>query len=97
MYYPPKLIQHSGEYWERMIAIELMYKENQASPGADQYLKVHIDSLSTNMLPTITRDVGGYLGMGNAVNDEKSRPFKNQDEMLLFVSLARDIFDKKIK
>lgn len=93
---PYNVIEYPGERdWTREIGIEIWFGNDRKSVA--QQLKVWDSSTHAGEMPSITRTLYSpeYFETGYEGHDHKSRPFRNQEETMSFVDLARELFMKR--
>lgn len=93
---PYDIIEYPGEFdWMREIDISIWFGEERNK--AAQRLSLNDVSRSAGAIPQITRAVYApeYAETGYEGHNHKSRPFRDEEEVMFFVDLARELFDKR--
>lgn len=94
---PYDLIYYPGEKdWMHELDIILIYSDGKNT--AYQTIAASTSSDRAGTLPMMSRDVSAmaYAETGYEGHNQVSRPTKDDDEVLEFVTLARELFDARI-
>lgn len=93
---PYDVIEYPGERdWTREIGIDIWFGDKKKS--VRQSLMVWDSSTHAGEMPTVTRILysPNYFETGYEGHDHESHPFREQDEAMFFVNLARELFEKR--